>query len=125
MSTSSWRAYYPPAWALLSIISFVLSVIIAAPLPTFSADSRPLWLGISIPIATFLYMALFYAICWRHVVRAEESMSLGIRPAVSAPTKEVRRIEKVACMVLQELEHKRIEMVQSSYAVSRNSPIAD
>ncbi len=122
------RRYYPASWALLSLISLVLAICVGTPLPSLSPASRPIWLGCSIPIATFLYLAIMYALCWRHVLRVEECMSQGLRPAVAAPTKEVRRLEKIGVILISETEQLKLDIIHAhpqAVTFCTNSPLAD
>jgi hypothetical protein len=61
-----------------------------------------------------LYGIAFYVLCWRHARRLSESFRNGLRPAIGAPTKEVRRAEKAVFMLLESLEQLRIERMGQS-----------
>ena len=109
--------YYPPAWGVFGFFSFILIICVAIPSAsaiTYDLDSRDVYLGISITVATLVYGILFYAICTRYLVKLEESYfehGLSLKPVINAPTKEVRRMQKGTFMMLNEMEGIRMEMV--------------
>ena len=108
------QVYYPPAWGLMALVCFVLSVCLAV--PAFKLEETGgsrVWLGIAIPVATAIYAVVFYAFCWRHLGRIEECLITGLKPAISAPTKEVRRAEKATFMIMSEMEHLRIALIEA------------
>ncbi len=110
--------YYPPAWAALGIISFLLTICVAVPAATairYDLHSRDIFLGISITVASVVYGIVFYGICTRYLPRLEEAYSgaTGLKPAINGPTKEVRRLQKAAYMLLSEMETIRVDMMHS------------
>lgn len=110
--------YYPPVWGGMAVIAFALTIAVAVPAARIEATS--LWLGIAIPVASVLYGTCFYALCWRHLVRVDESFITNMKPAVCAPTKEVRRMEKATFMLLTEMERLRIDQLAAARSLARN-----
>ena len=99
--------YYPPTWATMGILSFLLAFAVVIP-PAAGSVPAPLWLGVTVPVAAFLHLAVFYFLASRPAALLGEHVARGRKPVPSAAAKELRRLEKAAFTLMERVELLRL-----------------
>jgi hypothetical protein len=113
--------HYPKGWVAMSLCGTLMSlcVVLPATVPATPTVDPTTWLAVSIPVASLLYGAVFYAAVWRHAERLRHDVATERRPVPAAATKEVRRVEKAVFNVMDRLEELQLQRLP---ATADNSP---